>query len=177
VTINRGTKAKERTTVGSDCLLMSYVHVAHDCQIGNHCIIVSHAGVAGEVEVGDWAIIAGGALVHQFVRIGSHVMIAGASKVRKDVPPFVKAGRDPLTYAGVNSVGLRRRGFPNEKIFELQDIYRVLYQSDLNHSDALKQIAESFPASPERDEVIRFVQNSKRGIMKGYTGDNEEDSF
>ncbi|GHT79324.1 acyl-[acyl-carrier-protein]--UDP-N-acetylglucosamine O-acyltransferase [Bacteroidia bacterium] len=175
VTINRGTKSKGKTTVGSDCLLMSYVHIAHDCQIGNHCIIVSHAGVAGEVEVGDWAIIAGGALVHQFVRIGSHVMIAGASKVRKDVPPFVKAGRDPLTYAGVNSLGLRRRGFPNEKIFELQDIYRVLYQSDLNHSDALKQISETFPASAERDEVIRFVQNSKRGIMKGYTGDNEEE--
>jgi UDP-N-acetylglucosamine acyltransferase len=139
---------------------------------------VSHAGVAGEVEVGDWAIIAGGALVHQFVRIGSHVMVAGASKVRKDIPPFVKAGREPLAYVGVNSIGLRRRGFTNEKIFELQDIYRVLYQSGKNHSEALKHIEENFPPSPERDEVITFVQQSKRGIMKGYianVGENDED--
>jgi UDP-N-acetylglucosamine acyltransferase len=168
VTINRGTKTKDKTVVGNNCLIMAYVHIAHDCRVGNHCIIVSHSGLAGEVEVADWAIVAGGTLVHQFVRIGKHVMIGGASRVRKDVPPYVKAARDPLAYVGINSVGLRRRGFSNEKIYELQDIYRVLYQNGMNNSEAIKYIEENFPSGEERDEVISFVQHSKRGIMKGY---------
>ncbi|MDR0713964.1 MAG: acyl-ACP--UDP-N-acetylglucosamine O-acyltransferase [Bacteroidales bacterium] len=178
VTINRGTVAKGKTIIGNNCLLMAYVHIAHDCCIGNNCVIVSHSGLAGEVEVDDWVIISGGSLVHQFVRIGAHVMVAGASRVRKDIPPFVKAGREPLAYIGLNSVGLRRRGFPNEKIYELQDIYRILYQSGMNHGEAIKRIEENFPDSAERSEVIRFVQKSKRGIMKGYlsaSGDNDED--
>jgi UDP-N-acetylglucosamine acyltransferase len=178
VTINRGTIAKSKTMIGNHCLIMAYSHIAHDCRIGDHCIIVSHSGLAGEVEVDDWAILAGGTLVHQFVRIGAHVMIAGASKVRKDVPPYVKAGRDPLAFVGVNSIGLRRRGFANEKIHELQDIYRALYQNGMNNSEALRYIEEHFPPSTERDEVISFVQGSKRGIMKGYianTGDSDED--
>jgi len=168
VTINRGTKSKNRTVVGDNCLIMACAHVAHDVRIGNNCVIVSHTGIAGEVEIDDWAIIGGGTMVHQFVRIGAHVMIGGASKVRKDVPPFVKAARDPLAYVGVNSIGLRRRGFSNEKIWELQDIYRELYQKGMNHSEALKYIEENYPQSDERDNVVNFVRNSKRGIMKGY---------
>jgi UDP-N-acetylglucosamine acyltransferase len=178
VTVNRGTKAKHKTVVGDNCLLMAYVHIAHDVCIGNNCVIVSHTGIAGEIEIGDWAIIGGGTMIHQFVRIGTHVMIGGASKVRKDVPPYVRAARDPLTYVGVNSIGLRRRGFSNEKIWELQDIHRELYQKDMNHSEALKYIEENYPQSEECDNVINFVRSSKRGIMKGYVsasdaGDDE----
>ncbi len=175
VTINRGTKTKNKTVVGDNCLIMAYSHLAHDVSIGNNCIIVSHSGLAGEVEVDDWAILAGGTMVHQFVRIGAHVMIGGASKVRKDVPPYVKAARDPLSFVGINSIGLRRRGFTNEKIWELQDIYRALYQKGLNNSEAIKYIEENFPQSEERDNVINFVHNSKRGIMKGYIANAGED--
>ena len=173
VTINRGTKTKGKTVVGSNCMLMAYAHVAHDTKIGNNCVIVSHTGIAGEVEIDDWAIIGGGTMIHQFVRIGAHVMIGGASGVRKDVPPYVKAARDPLTYVGVNSIGLRRRGFSNEKIWEIQDIYRELYQKDMNHGEALKYIEEHYPRSEERDNVINFVRNSKRGIMKGYVNGSD----
>lgn len=173
VTVNRGTKAKQKTVVGENCLLMAYAHIAHDVCIGNNCVIVSHSGIAGEVEIGDWAILGGGTLVHQFVRIGAHVMIAGASIVRKDVPPYVLAAREPLAYTGVNSIGLRRRGFTNEKIWELQDIYRALYQKDMNHGEALKYIEENFSQSEERDCVINFVRNSKRGIMKGYVASSD----
>ena len=173
VTINRGTKAKTKTVIGNNCLIMACAHIAHDVRIGNHCVIVSHSGIAGEVEIDDWAIIAGGTMIHQFVRIGAHVMIGGASKVRKDVPPYVKAARDPLAYVGVNSIGLRRRGFSNEKIWELQDIYRELYQKGMNHSEALKYIEENYPKSEERDNVIEFVRNSRRGIMKGYVANSD----
>ena len=176
VTVNRGTRAKGKTVVGNNCLLMAYVHVAHDVCIGNNCVIVSHTGIAGEIVIDDWAIIGGGTMIHQYVHIGAHVMIGGASKVRMDVPPYVRAARDPLTYVGVNSIGLRRRGFTNEKIWELQDIYRELYQKDMNHSEALKYIEENYPQSEERDNVINFVRNSKRGIMKGYgSSDASED--
>ena len=174
VTINRGTKAKTKTIIGNNCMIMACAHIAHDVRIGNNCVIVSHSGLAGEVEVDDCAIIGGGTLIHQFVRIGAHVMIAGASKVRKDVPPYVKAARDPLAYAGVNSVGLRRRGFPNEKIWEIQDIYRELYQKDMNNTEALKYIEDNYPQSEERDIVINFVRGSKRGIMKGYEQIDED---
>jgi UDP-N-acetylglucosamine acyltransferase len=176
VTINRGTKAKGKTIVGKNCMIMACAHIAHDTKIGDNCVIVSHTGIAGEVEIDDWAIIAGGTMIHQFVRIGAHVMIGGASKVRKDVPPYVKAARDPLAYVGVNSIGLRRRGFSNEKIWEIQDIYRELYQKDMNHGEALKYIEDNYPQSEERDNVINFVRNSKRGIMKGYvTGSDAGD--
>ena len=168
VTVNRGTKTKSRTMIGNNCLVMACAHIAHDVRIGNHCVIVSHTGIAGEVEIDDWAIIGGGTMIHQFVRIGAHVMIGGGAKVRKDVPPYVRAAREPLAYVGVNSIGLRRRGFSNDKIWELQDIYRELYQKDMNHGEALKYIEENYPQSEERDNVVNFVRNSKRGIMKGY---------
>ena len=173
VTINRGTKAKHKTVVGKNCLLMAYAHVAHDVIIGDNCILVSHTGIAGEVEIGDWAIISGGSLVQQFVRIGAHAMIGGACSVRKDVPPYVRAARDPISFVGVNSIGLRRRGFTNDKIWEIQDIYRELYQKGMNHTDALRYIEENYPQSEERDNIINFVRNSKHGIMKGYVSESD----
>jgi len=167
VTINRGTKSKGKTCVGSNCLLMSYVHVAHDCVIKNDVILTGYVGLAGEVVVDDCAIIGGGSVVHQFVRIGTHAMISGGSKIGKDVPPYIKAGREPLSYGGINSIGLRRRGFTTEKINELQEIYRIIFQNGLNYSDAIDFIETNLPASNERDEIIQFVRNSKRGIIKG----------
>lgn len=171
VTINRGTSAKGKTVVGSNCLLMAYVHVAHDCVVGNNVILVNNTQLAGEVIVDDYAILAGMVAVHQFVRVGSHVMIAGGSLVRKDVPPFIKAGREPLSYVGINSIGLRRRNFTNEKIREVQEIYRYIYQKGLNISQAVEIIEAEMPASPERDEVLLFIKDSKRGIIRGYMPD------
>jgi UDP-N-acetylglucosamine acyltransferase len=146
---------------------MAYVHIAHDCVIGNHCIIANSVQLAGHVNVGDFAIIGGSSAVHQFGQIGRHVMISGGSLVRKDVPPFTKSGREPLTYAGVNSIGLKRRGFTDELINEIQEVYRFLYNKGLNTNDALAQIENLIRQSPERDEIIDFIRNSERGIMKG----------
>jgi UDP-N-acetylglucosamine acyltransferase len=171
VTINRGTSAKGKTVVGSNCLLMAYVHVAHDCIVGNNVILVNNTQLAGEVIVDDYAILGGMVAVHQFVRVGSHVMISGGSLVRKDVPPFIKAGREPLSYVGINSIGLRRRNFSNEKIREVQEIYRYIYQKGLNISQAVEIIEAEMPASPERDEVLLFIKDSKRGIIRGYMPD------
>lgn len=173
-TINRGTKAKGKTVIGDNCLLMAYVHVAHDCFIGNNVILVNSVQVAGEVVIDDWAIVGGLSAIHQFVHIGAHVMVGGGSLVSKDVPPFVKAGRERLAYVGVNSIGLRRRGFTNEQIRDIQDCYRVLFQSNMNNSDALLRIEAELPASKERDEIILFVKNSQRGIIKGYSAGGEE---
>lgn len=167
-TINRGTKASGKgiTKVGSDVLLMSYTHVAHDCTVGNHCILVSYVGIAGETDVDDWAILGGSTVAHQFSKIGKHAMIAGGSKISKDIPPFCLAGHEPLTYVGVNLVGLRRRGFSSEQIRTIKDIYDLLYYSGMNISDACEKIEAGFPESPERDEILNFIRNSKRGIIK-----------
>jgi UDP-N-acetylglucosamine acyltransferase len=173
VTVNRGTKSKGKTVIGTDCLLQSYVHIAHDCNVGNNCILSGYVGLGGEVIIEDWAILGGGSLVHQFVRIGSHVMIQGGCKVVKDVPPYVMAGRDPVVYAGLNLVGLRRRNFSSEKIQELQDIYRTLYQKGLNNSDALRAIKAGIPPSEERDHVMAFVHNSERGIIRGLLDETD----
>jgi UDP-N-acetylglucosamine acyltransferase len=171
VTINRGTSAKGKTIVGSNCLLMAYVHVAHDCVVGNNCILVNSTQLAGEVVIDDYVILGGMSAVHQFVHIGSHVMISGGSLVRKDVPPFIKAGREPLSYVGINSIGLRRRNFTNEKIREVQEIYRYIYQKGLNISQAVEVIEAEMPASTERDEILLFIKDSKRGIIRGYLPD------
>ncbi len=168
VTISRGTADKLKTIVGKNCLIMAYAHVAHDCTIGNNCILGNSVQVAGHVVIDDWAIISGTTAVHQFSRIGSHVMVSGGSLVRKDVPPFTTAGREPLSYCGINSVGLRRRGFSNEKINEIQDIYRYIYFRGLNHSKAIELILEETPPSEERDQIVSFIQSSERGIMKGF---------
>ncbi len=168
VTINRGTKASNKTVIGNNCLLMAYVHVAHDCYIGNYCILANAANLAGHIEIDDFAILGGLSAVHQFVNIGQHVMISGGSLVRKDVPPYTKAARDPLSFVGINSIGLRRRGFSAETINEIQDIYRVIYLKNLNVSQALSYIETEMPATPERDEILSFINKSSRGIMKGY---------
>jgi len=171
VTINRGTVAKGKTVVGNNCLLMAYVHVAHDCIVGNDVILVNNTQLAGEVIIDDYAILGGMTAVHQFVRVGSHVMVSGGSLVRKDIPPFIKAGREPLSYVGINSIGLRRRNFSNEKIREVQEIYRYIYQKGLNISQAVEIIEAEMPASTERDEVLLFIKDSKRGIIRGYLPD------
>lgn len=168
VTIHRGTTANGKTIVGNNNLIMAYCHIAHDCILHNDIIMSNVVQLAGEVEVDDYAIIGGGTLIHQFTHIGSHVMIQGGSKINKDVPPFVKAAREPISYCGINSIGLRRRNFSNEQISEIQEIYRYLYQSGLNNSDAIERIEAELPATKERDEILMFVKNSPRGIIKGY---------
>lgn len=171
VTVNKGTSAKGKTVIGSNCLIMAYVHVAHDCFVGNNVILVSYTALAGEVVIDDYAILGGHSGVHQFCHIGKHVMLSGGSLVRKDVPPYIKAGREPLSYAGVNSIGLRRRDFSNEVICQIQDIYRIIYQKGYNNSQALEVIEAEMPASRERDEILLFLKDSKRGIIKGYFPD------
>lgn len=166
VTVNRGTAAVGKTVVGSGCLLMAYSHIGHDCNIGNNCIIGNTTGLAGEVKVDDWAIISGGSLVHQFTRIGAHVILGGGSKVRIDVPPFIKADRDPLSYMGLNSVGLTRRGFEKERIDEIHNIYRAIYQSKMNFTQALAHVEKEFKPSPDRDYILEFIRNSERGIIR-----------
>lgn len=167
-TINRGTNASGKTIIGNHCLLMAYSHIAHDCIIGDHSIIVNGVALGGHVVIGDWAIVGGLSAIHQFVHIGEHAMISGGSLVRKDVPPFVKAAREPLSFAGINSIGLRRRGFSEEKIQEIQNIYRILFQQHNNTSQAIIKIETELPVSAERDKIVSFIQDSSRGIMKGY---------
>ena len=169
VTINRGTNASGKTVVGNGNLIMAYVHLAHDVIVGNNCVLANSVALAGHIEVGDWAIIGGVTAVHQFVKIGEHVMISGGSLVRKDVPPFVKAAREPLSYAGINSLGLRRRGFSDEKVSQIQDTYRILYQAGLNNKRAIEKIESDIPRSKEREIILNFIKNSERGIMKGYS--------
>jgi UDP-N-acetylglucosamine acyltransferase len=168
VTVNRGTKSKGKTIVGSNCLLMAYVHIAHDCVIGNNVIVANACQIAGEVVVDDHAIIGGGSLVHQFTRIGAHVMIQGGSKIGKDVPPYVMAGREPISYAGINSVGLRRRNFSNEQINDIQNVYRYLFVMGLNNTQAISKIEEEVAPSKERDEILSFVRDASRGLIKGF---------
>lgn len=172
VTINRGTKALGYTKIGSDCLVMATVHIAHDCVVGNHVILVNGVALAGHIEVDDWAIIGGMSPVHQFTKIGRHSLVAGGTLVRKDVPPFVKAARNPIQYVGINSIGLRRRGFSSEKIAEVQSIYRILYQKKLNVSQAVQKIEAEMEATPERDEIVQFISESSRGVMRGYNNGN-----
>src|SRR5512133_3646761 len=168
VTINRGTRASYETVIGDNTLLMAYVHIAHDCVIGNNVILANAANLAGHITIDDWAIVGGMVAIHQFVRIGSHCMVSGGSLVRKDVPPYTKAAREPLSYVGVNSIGLRRRGFTDEQITNMQDIYRIIYLKGYNVSQAAEIIEADVPATPERDEILSFINNSSRGIMKGY---------
>ncbi len=166
-TLNRGTSARGMTTIGSDCLIMAYAHVAHDCSVGDHVIMVGYSGIAGEVKIGDWAILGGGTVVHQFVRIGAHAIIGGGSKVRIDVPPYIKADREPLAFMGINSVGLERRGFSKEKVNEIHEIYRAYYNMGMNSSQALAYIEEKFQPALERDTILAFVRSSARGVIRG----------
>ncbi|MBI2257325.1 MAG: acyl-ACP--UDP-N-acetylglucosamine O-acyltransferase [Flavobacteriia bacterium] len=167
VTIHKGTTDKWCTKIGSHCLLMTYVHIAHDCQIGNNVILASYVGLSGHVEIDDYAILEGTAVVQQFIKIGSHSFIAGASLVRKDVPPFIKAAREPLTFAGVNSIGIRRRGYSDEQVREIEDIYRILYVLNSNISKGIEAIKENVTQSPIRDQILNFIESSDKGIIRG----------
>jgi UDP-N-acetylglucosamine acyltransferase len=166
-TINRGTAAVGKTVIGNNCLLMALSHVGHDCRMGNNCIIGNVAGLAGEVKVDDWVIISGGTFVHQFSHIGRHVIIGPICKVRLDVPPYVKAEREPLSYMGLNVVGLTRRGFEKKRIHEIHEIYRAIYQKGMNTSAALAYVEKEFKPSSDRDCILEFIRNSERGIIRG----------
>ncbi len=168
VTINRGTADRMKTVIGDNCLIMAYCHIAHDCIVGDNCIFSNNTTLAGHVNVGDNVVLAGMVAVHQFASVGNHAFVTGGSLVRKDVPPYVKAAREPLSYVGINSVGLRRRGFTTEKIREIQDIYRILYQKNYNNTQAVAILEAEMQATSERDEILQFVKDSHRGIMKGY---------
>ncbi len=168
VTVNRGTKASGETRIGDNCLIMATAHIAHDCVVGNNAIIVNGVALAGHVIIGESAIIGGLAAVHQFIHIGEHAMISGGALVRKDVPPFTKAAKEPISFVGINSIGLRRRGFSNQKIREIQDIYRIIYQKNYNTTQALGIVEAEMQATKERDQILQFIKDSKRGIMKGY---------
>ncbi|GLU44816.1 acyl-ACP--UDP-N-acetylglucosamine O-acyltransferase [Allomuricauda sp. NBRC 101325] len=171
-TINKGTSDRMKTVIGNNCLIMAYCHVAHDCFVGDGCIFSNNSTLAGHVTIGQNVVLAGMVAVHQFVSIGNHAFVTGGSLVRKDVPPYVKAAREPLSYVGINSVGLRRRGFEASKIREIQDVYRILYQKNYNNSQAASIIEAEMEATPERDEILQFIRDSQRGIMKGYFSSN-----
>lgn len=167
VTIHRGTSDKWKTVIGSNCLLMTYVHVAHDCQIGNNVILASYVGLSGHVTIDDYAILEGKVAAQQFVHIGAHSFVAGASLVRKNIPPYIKAAREPLTFAGVNSVGLRRRGLTDEDVREIEDIYRIIYVQNNNISKGLELVRETMKDTAVRKEILEFIESSDKGIIRG----------
>ena len=177
VTVNRGTAAsgKNLTKVGNNCLLMSYVHIAHDCRVSDNVIMASFVGLAGEVDIDEYAIIGGSSGAHQFTHIGAHVMVSGGSMFSKDVPPYVLAGRRPLVFGGINVIGLRRRGFSNETITEISNIYKTIYQSGMNITDACNRVEADFAPSKERNIIIDFIRNSKRGIIKSVADNMDDD--
>lgn len=175
VTINRGTAAKGRTVVGNNTLVMACAHIAHDCVIGENCVIVNAVLLAGEVEVGDWAILGGNSAVHQFTRIGEHAIVSGGTLVSKDVPPYVKAAHQPISFVGANFIGLRRRGFTSEKIAQIQEMFRILFQSGYGYSKACELVEETVAQSRERDLVVNFIRNSKRGILKPYNDSKKDE--
>lgn len=168
-TLNRGTDYNNCTVVGKNCLIMAYVHVAHDCVIGNNVIISNAVNMGGHVEIADYATIGGTAAIHQFVKIGKHTMIQGGALVTKDVPPFIVAAREPIQYEGINIVGLRRKGYTNEQIRLLQDTYKILFCNGLNYTHALEEIEKEIPDSEEKTEVLLFARAAKRGLIKGMT--------
>lgn len=167
-TLNRGTHERWKTTVGSHCFIMAYVHIAHDCDVGNHVILANCVNMAGHVSIEEHAIIGGVTPIHQFVRVGRHSMIGGGFRVPKDVPPYILAGQEPMVFQGLNIVGLKRRNFSNETIESLEKTYRILYQSHLNVSQAVERIKTEIPQSPEVQHVLDFISVSKRGIIGGH---------
>lgn len=168
VTINRGTKASGETRVGNGNLIMAYVHIAHDCVVGNHCILANNTTLAGHIIMEDYAIMGGKTAILQFIHIGAHVITAGGSLVDKDIPPFVKAARYPISYAGINSIGLNRRGFSQESINIIQDIYRYIFQKGLTVSHAKSIVEEMYGNTDEGKAIIKFIDNAKVGLMKGF---------
>ena len=167
VTINRGTASKGKTVVGSNNLLMAYVHIGHDCVFGSNIIVSNACQFAGEVECNDFAVVGGGSLVHQFTRIGSYTMIQGGTRFGKDVPPFTMIGREPAAFEGLNLVGLKRRGFSSEQIREAQEIYQYFYQKPLNTTQAIEAVENEMPQTELRDSILDFIKSSPRGIIRG----------
>ncbi|MGE4414103.1 MAG: acyl-ACP--UDP-N-acetylglucosamine O-acyltransferase [Bacteroidales bacterium] len=176
VTVNRGTLKSGRgtTKVGNGCMIMSYAHIAHDCNIADNVVLVSYVGIAGVSDIEEYAIIGGHSAAHQFTRIGAHSMLSGGSMIGKDVPPFIIAGRRPLSFGGVNIIGLRRRGFTNDQIDNIREIYKVIYHSGLNTTDACTKLEASFAETPEKRQILDFVKSSKRGIIKGVVDSIDE---
>ena len=179
VTINKGTSANLKTVIGDNCFIMAYSHIGHDCVIGSNCVLSNSCQIAGHVKIGDWVWIAGVTAIHQFVTIGQHAYIAGGSLVSKDVPPYIKAVRNPLSYGGINSIGLKRRGFSQVKINHILDIYRIIFNKNMNTSQALQFIEEEISVTDERDEILEFIRNCNRGIIRKYLKGNfaEEVNF
>ena len=167
VTLNRGTIETGKSVIGDNCMFMANSHVAHDCVIGDYCIMANSAALAGHVSLGSWVIIGGLTPVHQFVHIGDHTMIGGGFRVTKDIPPYIRAGREPISFEGLNSVGLRRRGFSQKAIDLIDKAYILIYQSDLNVSQAVARIKEELEHTPEVQNILDFISNSKRGIISG----------
>jgi UDP-N-acetylglucosamine acyltransferase len=167
VTVNRGTASKGKTVIGNNCLIMAYSHIAHDCMLGNNIILANITQLGGEVEIEDFAVLGGGTMVHQFSRIGAHAMVQGGTRVTKDIPPYVTAAQEPNRYFGVNAVGIKRRGFTTDQIQQIQNIYRIVFQSKLNTTNAIQKVLEEIPASAEKDQIVAFIQSSPRGIIKG----------
>ncbi|HJO21766.1 MAG TPA: acyl-ACP--UDP-N-acetylglucosamine O-acyltransferase [Candidatus Marinimicrobia bacterium] len=165
VTLNRGTKATGETVIGDDVLIMTGVHVAHDCIVGNNVILVNLVALGGHVEIDDWAILGGASTVHQFCKIGKHVMLAANSKIVQDVPPYILAGKHPLRYAGINALGLSRRGFSKEEKSLIKKVYKYYFRSELNTSISLKKIKEEFQDNEHVNEIVNFIENSDRGII------------
>lgn len=171
-TINIGTTANWKTVIEDNCLIMAYCHIAHDCIIHERCVLANNVTLAGHIEVGPRTTLGGLTAVHQFVRIGDNVMVGGGSLVRKDIPPYIKAAREPLSYAGVNSIGLRRKGFSGDQINNIQNIYRLLYQKGHNTSQALEVIESTLTETPERENILGFIKDASRGIIRGYRHKN-----
>lgn len=165
-TLNRGTKDRWKTIIGHDCLIMAYVHVAHDCIIGNHVILANAVNMAGHVIIEDYANIGGLVPIHQFVRVGTHAFVGGGYRIAKDVPPYVLASGEPLKYAGLNVVGLKRRGFSSETLAILKKAYKFIYRSNLNVSQALEKIKSELEITRELQNIIKFIENSQRGIIR-----------
>ncbi len=175
VTINRGTKDKWKTSIGDNCLLMAYAHVAHDCIVGNNVILANAVQLAGHVEIGEYAIIGGLAGAHQFTRIGAHTYVAGHTVIRKDIPPYVKAAREPMCYMGLNIVGLQRRNFPKEKIDTISRIYHLLFVGNHSTTTAVDLIKNNVEDNEIREEILQFISNSRIGVIKRYSKNGDED--
>ncbi len=167
VTLNRGTASRGKTVIGNNNLLMAYTHIGHDCVFGNNIIVSNACQFAGEVEVSDFAVIGGGSLVHQFTRVGRYVMVQGGTRFGKDIPPYAMVGREPAAFEGLNIIGLKRRGFSAEQIAEAQEVYKYLYLSKLNTTQALEAIGRELPQTELVKEIVDFVRSSSRGIIRG----------
>lgn len=167
VTIHRGTVDKMKTSIGKNCLIMGYVHIAHDCIVGNHVIMANYSGLSGHNVIEDYVIIEAKAGTQQFIKIGAHAFIAGATLIRKNVPPYVRAAREPITFAGVNAIGLRRRGVADESVKRIEDIYRILFVLNNNLSKGIAAVEEEIEDCPEKEHILNFIKESDKGIIRG----------